>query len=119
MEKIIIWILLGFSLGFAETHLLLNPSLENDCLQCHQNQQIPSNLIYKRYLMQYSTEKAIEKAMFNYLTHPLISNSIMPPQFFLKFPMKEKSMVADEVLKVNIKAYIKHFDVKQYLRIQK
>ena len=119
MEKIIIWLLLGFSLGFAETRPLLNPSLENDCLQCHQNQQIPSTLIYKRYLLQYSTEKAIEKAMFSYLKHPINAHSIMPPQFFLKFPMKEKSMVTDEILKINIKAYIKHFDVKQYLRIQK
>lgn len=115
MEKIIIWLLLGFSLGYA----LGTPSLKNDCLKCHQDQQIPSKLIYKRYLMQYSTEKAIKKAMFTYLKYPLLSHSIMPPQFFLKFPMKEKSIVSDEVLKINIKAYIKYFDVKQYLRIQK
>ncbi len=94
-------------------------SLDKNCLACHQKQQIPSTLIYKRYLMKYSTNTQIEEAIFHYLKNPKKENSIMPPQFFLKFPMKEKTKLDDIRLKHNIRAYLKKFDVRQYLIIEK
>ncbi|MCF6205655.1 MAG: cytochrome c [Sulfurovum sp.] len=94
-------------------------SLQQNCLSCHQRQQIPSDLIYRRYLMKYSTSERIEKAMLSYLKHPQKKSSIMPPQFFLKFPMKQPMQMSDEEMKRNIKAYIKRFDVKKRLILQK
>ena len=94
-------------------------SLDKNCLACHQKQQIPSTLIYRRYLMKYSTSAEIEEAIFRYLKNPKKENSIMPPQFFLKFPMKEKVELEDVTLKRNIRAYLKKFDVKQFLILDK
>lgn len=94
-------------------------SLETNCLECHQKQQIPSTLIYKRYLMKYSTNTQMEEAIFHYLKDPKKEKSIMPPQFFLKFPMKKKVELDDILLKHNIRAYLKKFDLKQYLIVDK
>ncbi len=93
----------------------LRADLDMACLSCHKQQQIPSELIYKRYLMNYSTSKYIEEAMFSYLKKPSKESSIMPPQFFLKFPMKKASKLSDEDLRKEIKAYIKRFDIKKKL----
>jgi hypothetical protein len=110
MGKIIIFLSLSVSSIFA-----LN--LEQACLGCHYQQQIPSEMIYKRYLMRYSTHSAIKKAMVKYLSVPQKSDSIMPLQFFLKFPMKAPTHLNARELEESIEAYLKHFDVQKRLRL--
>ena len=92
-------------------------SLEKNCLSCHKAQQIPNHLIYRRYLLKYSTEESMQKEIFSYLQNPQKSISIMPPQFFLKFPMKDASKLKEEQLKIDIKAFLKMFDIKKKLRL--
>ena len=115
MGKIIIILVVLIGSIFAED----KESLEENCLTCHQKQQIPSSLIYRRYLMKYSTDAKMQEAIFRYLKNPKKEDSIMPPPFFLKFPMKESVELDDVTLKDNIRAYLKKFDVKQYLIIDK
>ncbi len=98
--------------------LSLFANLKNDCLNCHEKEKIPNEVIYKRYLLEYSTSKNIQKAMFNYLKNPTKNSSIMPPQFFIRFPMKQKSKLDDDRLKHNIKLYIQKFDIKKRLFIK-
>jgi len=114
MAKIVLFVLLLTGAAIAQTD-----ALENDCLSCHKAQQIPSNLIYRRYLMKYSTEARIEDAIYTYLKNPQKSTSIMPPQFFLKFPMKEALNLEDERLHKDIKAYLETFDSKKKLILKK
>ena len=90
-----------------------NIDLDKACLSCHQKQKIPSDLIYRRYLMMYSTDKAIATAMQLYLGNPKINNSIMPRQFFFKFSMKDRLEM--DSLSLYIEAYIKKFDIKKKL----
>jgi len=111
MGKITVWALFTVALLAQDIHL------KNSCLNCHQKEQIPSSMIYKRYLMKYSSPSRIEDAMFAYLQHPQKENSIMPPQFFLKFPMKTALHVENTMLRQEIKAYIKTFDIKKKLRV--
>jgi len=99
------------------TFFLQADSLEQNCLNCHKKQQIPSELIYKRYLMRYSTHLSIESKMLEYLKNPQKSNSIMPPQFFLKFPMKKATILEDRVLKENIELFLNRFDIKKRLKL--
>ena len=113
MGKIILWLLLTIGV-IAQEH-----TVEQDCLSCHKAQQIPSNLIYRRYLMKYSTDARMQEAMFRYLKKPNKASSIMPPQFFLKFPMKESLSLDDEVLRRDIKSYLEQFDVKKKLVLEK
>lgn len=93
-------------------------SLQQECLYCHQTQQIPNALIYKRYLMKYSTENRMEEAMFTYLKDPKKEHSIMPAPFFLKFPMKEALNLSDEVLKKNIQGFLRKYDMKKKLILE-
>jgi hypothetical protein len=103
----------------AEELHMQEQSVKQNCLNCHQQHQIPSNLIHKRYLMKYSTAKRMEEAIFTYLKHPDKAHSIMPSAFFSKFPMKEAITVEDNSLHKHIQNYIKHFDIKKRLVLEK
>ena len=94
-------------------------TLKTNCLACHTKEQIPNKLMYKRYLMKYSTNVRMEEVMFNYLKNPKKSNSIMPPPFFLKFPMCKKLDLADDILRNHIKQYLDFFDLKKHLILEK
>ena len=89
--------------------------LQSNCLQCHTQDQIPNTLIYRRYLMKYSTQEAMQKAILKYLKDPQKENSIMPPPFFSKFPMKEALELDDATLEKNIAAFLEMYDVKKKL----
>jgi hypothetical protein len=92
-------------------------SFKNTCLSCHQIQNIPSEMIYRRYLLKYSSRQAIRKQMFNYLKHPSVNRAIMPPQFFKKFPLKEATTLNDTELLKMIDLYISHYDIRPRLQI--
>ena len=92
-------------------------SLETACLACHQEQKIPSAMVYKRYLMRYSTPQKIENAMVAYLKHPSKKASIMPPQFFLKFPMKDALQMEEPQIRQWVQAYMQRYDLKKRLRL--
>jgi len=92
-----------------------NPLLQKNCIECHIEQQIPSELIYRRYLMQYSTHKEIKKILLAYLQAPSKETSIMPSQFFLKFPQKDRLDLNESVLMESIDAYLDYFDVRKKL----
>ncbi len=96
-----------------------NGMLHANCLSCHQKEQIPSALIYKRYLMKYSTDARMEAAMFTYMKAPKKEYSIMPAPFFSKFPMKQKMPIKDEDLHRFIKRYLEKFDMKIKLVLEK
>ena len=104
---------------FAAEVTVIHDDLEQKCLHCHKEQQIPNSLIYKRYLMTYSANKRIKEAMFNYLKDPQKEHSIMPAPFFLKFPMKEKLDLDDASLSQNIQAYLEKFNMKKRLILEK
>ncbi len=112
----IIFLCIIFNVGvYAGESLSAKQQLQNNCLQCHTQEQIPSELIYRRYLMTYSTQEEMQNAIFNYLKDPKKENSIMPPPFFFKFPMKETLDLNDESLEKNIGAFLDTFDVKKKL----
>ncbi len=116
----IVFILSFMSLWVCAEELdVQEQSVEQNCLHCHQQQQIPSNLIYKRYLMKYSTDKRMEKAIFSYLKHPDKVHSIMPSAFFSKFPMKKSTTMDDRRLYKYIENYLKIFDIKKKLVLEK
>ena len=96
-----------------------SPLLQENCLKCHSEQKIPSELVYRRYLMNLSSKTGMKASLFSYLKNPKKENSIMPQQFFLKFPQKEPLDLNDTVLKESIEAYLDYFDVKNSLELEK
>jgi len=102
----------------ADPAVSVDPQLEHYCLECHREQRLPDNLIYRRYLIKYSSRARIEKALMAYLKHPSEKRSIMPAEFFLRFPMREPIKLEDSVLRENIQRYIDYFDVRKRLRLE-
>jgi len=92
-------------------------ALERECLQCHKEQKIPSEGTYRRYLRKYSSKETIREMMLTYLKAPTVKKSIMPPQFFGKFAIKEVSQLKEEVLRKRIDDYIDYFDINKKLFI--
>ena len=92
--------------------------LDEKCLKCHINQKIPSDMIYRKYLLKYSTKESISKAIYKYIKAPSPDTSIMPKPFFSKFPIKPLLNIEDSELKGLIELYIKKYDIKKRLRLQ-
>ena len=115
MGKIIFLYMVVYAGLFAEAPSSAQQELENNCLLCHTQDQIPNTLIYRRYLMKYSTQEAMSKVILKYLKNPKKENSIMPPPFFSKFPMKYALDLDDATLKKNIRTFLETFDVKKKL----
>jgi len=115
MDKIIIKSF--FITAILSTNMTAEPSssLQNNCLSCHIEQKIPSELIHRRYLLKYSTNRDIKERLFKYLTNPKKETSIMPKQFFLKFPEKASLELNDTELSESIDIYLDYFDVKKKL----
>jgi hypothetical protein len=107
-------LLLSFTMPANEPSALL----QNNCLSCHREQKIPSELIYRRYLMQYSTNERIEKRVIPFLKNPNKKESIMPKQFFLKFPEKKALDLNTTELEKSVQAYLDYFDIKKKLKVQ-
>jgi hypothetical protein len=95
-----------------------NELLNKNCLNCHQSEQLPTELIYKRYLMKYSTNDRIFNALYKYLKKPNINDSIMPKAFFFKYPIKNRLKLKDDELKTTIKEFLKEFDIKKRLKLE-
>lgn len=116
MEKIILSVLLCcVSILTAQQSDASTQELQATCLDCHIKEQIPDALIYRRYLMEYSTPTNMKVAIKKYLKNPKKEDSIMPPPFFLKFPMKEALHLEEEHLEKNIDAFLQRYDVKKML----
>ena len=98
-----------------------SPSIElqTNCLKCHSQQKIPSELIYRRYLLKYSTKERIKSKLLNYLSDPKREKSIMPKQFFLKFPEKIALEINSTILEKSINEYLNFFDVEKRLILKR
>ncbi len=115
MVKKILIMLLFLTLAQSKEPSLL---LQQNCLKCHSQQKIPSEFVYRRYLMKFSTKERMQNSLFSYLKNPKKENSIMPQQFFLKFPQKEALDLNETVLEKSIEAYLDYFNVKDKLEVE-
>lgn len=115
MGKIIFLCTLLYTTLYAKEPLSDQEQLQSNCLNCHTQDQIPNDLIFRRYLMKYSTQEAMSKAILIYLKDPQKETSIMPPPFFLKFPMKEALDMDDATLEKDTRTFLETFAVKKKL----
>jgi len=114
MVKIVLIIITLTIIAISKPSQILNER----CLNCHTQQKIPTELIYRRYLMKYSTNSNIKEKIYKYMKNPKKEYSIMPKQFFLKFTMKEKIDINDNSLNEGIDEYLKYFDVKNRFSLE-
>lgn len=86
-------------------------TFENECLSCHQNVG-QFNMYMKQYLLKYSSERRVKKAIFEYLKDPKQENSVLPFGYLRRFGIKEKSELNDEELRHMIDEFYKRYNFK-------
>ncbi len=77
MEKTVVSILLTAS--------LLNGANLNECAKCHDKKAPPFNIIYRKYLVTYSSKKRIKEKMVDFLLNPSDKKSILPQEMKKRF----------------------------------
>lgn len=103
VKNIIIFILLT-TISFGNIY-------EQNCIKCHKRG--PSlKKIYFDYLLKYSSEKRVKKAMIEYVKNPNSKKSIMPKSYIKKHQIKCKSRLTLKQLKKAINIYWKLYSVK-------
>ena len=84
---------------------------KTNCVKCHNNIPVSIDKYFYRYLLKYSSEKSVKKAMFEYLTKPSIKKTIMPKAFIKRFSIKNHSLLNEKQLKKNIDIYWETYKV--------
>ncbi len=104
--------LISFSLNASE-------SFEKACLKCHIETNVPNEVIYKRYLLKYSSKAKMREAMVAYLKKPIAEKTIMPSRFIDIFGLKERMKLSDVMLNKYVDELINIYDIKKILTLQK
>lgn len=108
MVKIFSIILLLNTLVFAD-------NFEEKCLSCHKELPLSFDTFYRYYLLKFSSNKAIKKAMFSFLKKPIKENSVMDKAIIDWLGLMPKINVQDKELLQLIDTYIQHYDVRKKL----
>ena len=66
-----------------------NDIYETDCVKCHNRIPVTIDKYFYRYLLKYSSEKEVKKAMFNFLKNPKKEDSLMSESFINRFGVKK------------------------------
>ena len=105
-------------LAIAAGAMSASQSFEETCIKCHQAKEIPNEVIYKRYLLKYSSKIKIREAIVSYLKNPMTQKSIMPPQFIKIFGLKEALKLSDAELNRHVDELINRYSIKKKLYIE-
>ena len=109
MVKIILFLFLIIS------SLVANENEENiyesNCIKCHSKLPVSIDKYFYKYLLKYSSEKDVKKAMFEFLKNPSKEETIMPESFITRFGVKKKTKLSDEKLKEALDIYWETYKV--------
>lgn len=90
--------------------LSANP-YKNDCLKCHNKLPVSIDKYFYRYLLKYSSQASVKKAMTSYLTNPSKDTTIMPEAFVKRFGIKKKTKLNEEELNEALDIYWEKYKV--------
>ncbi len=91
-------------------NLAANP-YKNDCVKCHNKLPVSIDKYFYRYLLKYSSESSVKKAMTNYLKKPDKDNTLMPEAFIKRFGIKKKTILNDKDLQEALDIYWEKYKV--------
>jgi len=93
-------------------------SFKNECMRCHEKQNIPFEMIYKRYLIKYSSKSTIKQAIFKMCKNPTIERSLVPPSFLRRYGIKQACTLNDKDLYNAIEEFINFYDIKKNIQLK-
>ncbi len=84
---------------------------EKNCIPCHQDMAVKIDKFFYRYLMKYSSEKDVKRAIKSYLKQPKAENSILTDGLINRFGVKKKTTLSDTELDEALHSYWEHHKV--------
>ena len=75
-------------------------------------------MIYKRYLIKYSSHNAIKAAMIKMCKNPTIKQSVIPRAFLKRVGLKKPCNLTDKELSDALDEFINYYDVKKNIKIR-
>ncbi|SFV75431.1 hypothetical protein MNB_SM-3-960 [hydrothermal vent metagenome] len=106
MVKIVLFFLLQLVI-FAN-------SFESNCKKCHNDTEL--RIFMAKYTLQYSSQKNIKKALYQFLKYPTSSIPLMPYHFIRQKGYKPESTLNDNELKNAIDIYYQKFNLKHFIK---
>jgi len=113
VKKIVVLLIFGFLFLNAKENIY-----QKNCVSCHKNQAVSIDKFFYRYLLKYSSEKNVKKALFEYLKKPSFFKTIMPRGYINRYGIKLPSKLSDKELKKAIDIYWDKYKVFGKLRIK-
>ncbi len=114
MVKIILFLFLIIS------SLVANENEENiyesNCIKCHSKLPVSIDKYFYKYLLKYSSEKDVKKAMFDYMKNPTVEKTIMAESFITRFGIKKKTNLSDEKLNEALDIYWNEYKIFDKLK---
>ena len=89
---------------------------EKNCLSCHKGMAVKIDKFFYRYLLKYSSEKDVKKAMNAYLQNPNIKDTILVDGLINRFGLKKKTTLNAKELEEAIDLYWKEYNVFDKLK---
>lgn len=84
---------------------------EKNCLACHKNLPVSIDKYFYRYLLKYSSQRSVKKAMMDYMIQPSKEKTIMPEAFISRFGIKKQSNLSKQELEKAINTYWNEYKV--------
>lgn len=88
---------------------------EQNCVTCHEKEEISLAMVYKKYLMTFSSKQAFKSNLKSYLMNPTPQKSVMPFGFSERFGTKAKSTLTPKQLDLAIESYYEKYAPKNRL----
>lgn len=102
---------LVFVIVLATNILLADNIYEKNCLSCHKKLDVSIDKYFYRYLLKYSSQRSVKKAMFMYLKNPSKETTIMPEAFIKRFGVKKSTTLSTEKLNEALDIYWNKYKV--------
>ena len=89
---------------------------ESNCVKCHSRLPVTIDKYFYRYLLKYSSEKDVKKAMFDYMKNPTVEKTIMAESFITRFGIKKKTNLSDDKLMEALDIYWDEYKIFNKLK---
>ena len=89
---------------------------EQNCVTCHKSIPVSIDKYFYRYLLKYSSQRDVKRAMLEYMKNPSQESSVMPEAFISRFGVKQKSSLSEKELSQMIDIYWSRYKVSDKLK---
>ena len=89
---------------------------DTNCVRCHSKLPVAIDKYFYRYLLKYSSEKAVKAAMIDYMKNPSVEKTIMSESFITRFGIKKKTNLSDDKLMEALDIYWDEYKIFDKLK---